>query len=67
MRNRELTRGLAQDNGARQRPKYAKKWSWRRDLNPRPSDYKIEGLVSMIYAPVYYQSLRNTRRRAKTL
>ncbi len=25
--------------------KFLKIWSWRRDLNPRPSDYKFEGTV----------------------
>ena len=30
-------------------------WSWRRDLNPRPSDYKSDALPAELRQPAFYQ------------
>src|SRR5207245_7822922 len=34
----------AAGSGFRSRPQTVSNWSWRRDLNPRPSDYKSDAL-----------------------
>ena len=31
-----------------------KLWSWRRDLNPRPSDYKFDGGLSIASTQCYF-------------
>src|SRR5262249_37593798 len=38
-------------------PSLASKWSWRRDLNPRPSDYKSDALPAELRQPDHYRTL----------
>jgi hypothetical protein len=40
----EVVGGFWMGGGYSDRYKLLKKWSWRRDLNPRPSDYKSDAL-----------------------
>ena len=42
---------------AAQCPNLASKWSWRRDLNPRPSDYKSDALPAELRQPDHYETL----------
>ena len=46
---------------SRIRPRIA--WSWRRDLNPRPSDYKSDALPTELRQPAHGRSPRKTLER----
>ena len=49
-------------------PASASKWSWRRDLNPRPSDYKSDALPAELRQPDHPKMLPgNTGKSADTL
>jgi hypothetical protein len=39
-------------------------WSWRRDLNPRPSDYKSDALPAELRQPEQFPALRPGRKSA---
>ena len=44
------------------------KWSWRRDLNPRPSDYKSDALPAELRQPDHPKNIAgNTGKWAGTL
>jgi hypothetical protein len=46
-------------------PVLAFKWSWRRDLNPRPSDYKSDALPAELRQPDHYKTLPGNHREIR--
>src|SRR6185369_1236501 len=49
-------------------PVLAFKWSWRRDLNPRPSDYKSDALPAELRQPDHLKQIAgNAGKSADTL
>ena len=63
-----LTSAEPQNLFAARCPSLVSKWSWRRDLNPRPSDYKSDALPAELRQPDHYETLPgNTGKSADTL
>ena len=53
---------------AARRPRLVSKWSWRRDLNPRPSDYKSDALPAELRQPDHPETIAGiTGKSADTL
>ncbi len=47
------------------RPRNPEEWSWRRDLNPRPSDYKSDALPAELRQPMPPRKLAPESRRRR--